>query len=81
MPKPNPEEFAKGVLWHLTSLRAEVYEVQCFVVSLLVAQTGQAVDEIKKMYDKDRTEMQERFYREACEDAGIQDDLPPSGQA
>ena len=74
MTKPDPEAFARAVLWHLAGLRAEVASLHVQLHDLQEA-AGRPITEsfVQECIDRDRAKQRE-LYREACAEAGIDPD-------
>jgi len=75
MAQPNPEAFARAVLWHLAGLRAEVASLHVQLHDLQEA-AGRPIIEsfVKECVERDRSKQKE-LYLEACEEARIDPDL------
>lgn len=74
---PNPEVFAKHVLWKLSTIQADVYRNQMLLEELLAKSTGQEVAAIQKKWKAETERMSmERFF-ESLDAVGIARD---SGQ-
>ena len=78
MERPSPEEFAKTVLWHLAGLRAEVASLHVQLLDLQEA-AGRPISTAfaQECIDRDRAKQLE-LYLDACEQARIAPDPPPS---
>ena len=74
MSKPDPEQFAKVVLWHLAGLRADVHSVETRLAELQGWQPG--------LTEEVRTELKQqardKFYLEALAEVGLRNSSPPS---
>ena len=73
--KPNPDEFAKEVLWKLALANAQIDELKQLVCELLSTQTGQPVEEFQKKWKAKSRERAVENFRASAEGAGYQD--PP----
>ena len=71
MSKPNPETYARVVLWHLCCVRAELLEIQAQVASIRAQQTGQLVHEISQEYQSIVKQHSESLYDDAIREAGL----------
>ena len=78
MTKPDPQEFAKSVLWHLAGTRAELYQTRLLVVEVLAWLKHEPATEIQQRWQQETDAMQLRHYRESLHQAGIEDDSHPS---
>ena len=76
MTNPNPEEFAKSILWQLASVQADVYETQLLVVEILAKLTGIPAKEIQQKWKAETEASRERHYREALKRAGLHAEGP-----
>ena len=77
MATPDPQAFAKSVLWHLAGLRADLYANQLLLVELLATQKQKPAVEIQAQWKLEVEAMREKLYREALRDAGLEDEPPP----
>jgi hypothetical protein len=77
--KPNPEEFAKSVLWRLASIQADVYQNQLLLVEILARQTKQKATKIQQQWLSRSRKMTMDRYLESLDAAGIERDQGPSG--
>ncbi|HXR04700.1 MAG TPA: hypothetical protein VN836_08345 [Verrucomicrobiae bacterium] len=77
MQKPDSQEFARQVLWHLASLRAELAHLRMDFEEK-VAQTSKAppLEGVQKWKAKNRF-LQVKLYKEALHEAGIPEDKSP----
>lgn len=69
--KPNPDEFAKEVLWQLALLRADVQEVKLLTAELIVLRTGKDGAEVQKQWREKKIACAEKFYRRAAKAVGL----------
>jgi len=76
--KPNPEEFAKSVLWRLASIQADVYQNQLLLVELLARQANQTAMQIQQQWQPRIEKMRIDRYLESLDAAGIERDPGPS---
>jgi hypothetical protein len=81
MSKPDPDQFAKAVLWRLAVIQAEVTVIKSQLTSLEALQVGEAQAEIShEMRRKMIREAREEYYLEDCRSAGLKsDETPPPG--
>lgn len=77
MEKPDPQAFAKSVLWHLAGLRADVYLNQLLLVELLAKQNQQPATVIQEQWRAQTEKMRRELYFEALRAAGLEDNPPP----
>jgi hypothetical protein len=77
MPNPNPEEFARKMLWHISGLRAEVRNLHMMFARFLAAQSGDSEEEVQRKWKKDCKKLQEELYLQAAEEVGIPPEPPP----
>lgn len=74
---PNPEVFAKEVLWKLSCIQGDVYQNQLLLAEMLATQTGQAATVFQEKWKEQIQTMKLDRYHEALDAAGIDRD---SGQ-
>lgn len=70
MPKPNPEVFAKQVLWALAGIQAQIIEVQ----AMLTAMSGvshEAIEKMTKEADERRLVRQKDLFDHRRTEAGL----------
>jgi hypothetical protein len=78
MSKPNPEEFARALLWQVCGLRAELMTVSQDLIAIKRhLGIGQDLGKIFQKLDEE-TELQREIYTRACKKAGLVKDEPPS---
>lgn len=77
MPKPDPEEFARKVLWHISGLRAEVRNLHMMFARFLAADSGHSEEEVQTKWKKDCETLQKRIFLEAAKEVGIPPEAPP----
>jgi len=74
MSQPNPQAFARAVLWHLSGLRAEVASLHVALHDLQERAGSPITPEfVQECIDRDRAKQRE-LYLEACYEAGIDPD-------
>src|SRR5260221_7679598 len=73
-PKPDSEEFARKMLWHICGLRAEVRHIHLKLAELFAEETGEDVHAIQAAWKKTSNELHEKMYLDAVREVG----LPPS---
>lgn len=82
MATPNPEQFAKVMLWHLTSVRADLNQVVLHILSRQAMLTGKTHQQLLNEWNEASLPFHKKLYREALAEAGLQDDRednpPPS---
>jgi hypothetical protein len=81
MSQPNPEVFAKVVLWHLCGLRADVILVKQDMIERQAKETGKPSEEIFQKVGKQHRKLRDNLYQEALLEAGLPPDArsdPPS---
>ena len=71
MSKPNAEEYARVMLWHIAGLRAEVASMHVALHDLQ-AQAGSPIttEFVQECIDRDRAKQRE-YYLDACHQAGL----------
>jgi endonuclease I len=79
MATPNPEAFAKAMLWHLTGLRADVSQIYLYLLEQKTMQTGKTHQQILDEWQAWTHPHHEKLYREALAAAGLRDDRPGRG--
>ena len=76
MSKPDPQAFARSVLWHLAGLRADVYETKLLVVEALAHVSSGEAKKIQKKWKKQRDKMEKNLYQQALQAAQLEADPP-----
>ena len=71
--KPNPDEFAKEVLWQLAQLRAEIKEVKLLTSEMLATQTGKPATEIQNKWREKRLAQAEKIFQRMANAVGLED--------
>jgi hypothetical protein len=72
MPTPDPEKFAKIVLWRLASLQAEVSELKLRMIELKALQENKgAVDGETNEWEQRWQALRKRLYREDIQKVGL----------
>ena len=71
---PDPEEFARKVLWHICGLRAEVRHLHMRLAELFANESGHEVTEVQSKWKKTCEKLQEELYLEVAREVGV----PPS---
>ena len=69
--KPNPEQFASHLLWHLCALRSEVYHLSEFLIPLAAAQTGKAEDDLREDYTEEVNKLADLLHASALKNSGL----------
>ena len=77
MPNPNPEEFAKAMLWHLTGLRADMSQMQFAMIELKATLSQRDPVGISEKWLEDTKRLHKKLYQEALSAAGLHDDRHP----
>lgn len=77
MPNPNPEEFARKMLWHISGLPAELRNLHMMFARFLAAESGHSEEEVQRKWKQDCDKLQEQLYLEAAKDVGIPPETPP----
>ena len=77
MSKPDPEQFARVVLWHLAGLRAEIAEISGRLARLEAFHLGAPSDEQDGKRREATKHLTDKTYLEALKVAGIEPQ-PPS---
>jgi hypothetical protein len=85
MTKPDPEQFAKAMLWHLTGLRADVAQIYVYLLEQKTMQTGKSHKDILDEWSAWTVPHHEKLYREALAASGMKDHreggTPHSGES
>ena len=76
--KPNPDEFAKEVLWQLALLRAEIKEVKLLTSEMLALQTGKPATEIQNKWREKRLAQAEKIFQRMAHAVGLEDQPIPN---
>jgi hypothetical protein len=77
MAKPDPEEFARKLLWHISGLRAEVRNLHMMFARFLAAESGHSEEEVQTKWKSDSEAQQKELYLQALEEIGIPPESPP----
>jgi hypothetical protein len=77
MPNPNPEEFARKMLWHISGLRAEVRHTHMMLARIVAAELKIPEEEIQTKWLESCKLEQEKIYLEAAKEVGIPPEEPP----
>ena len=83
MENPDPQQFARHVLSHLTWMRAEVIQIRALMLELMAGQNPDRAKDLTEKWEKEVEDLQEHFYGEALRDAGIPpepEEPPPAGE-
>ncbi|MDR3459760.1 MAG: hypothetical protein P4N60_20215 [Verrucomicrobiae bacterium] len=75
MPKPDAEEYARKVLWHICGLRADVRHMQAKLAEYASMESGVPSKTILLKWQSDCQASQNEIYLDAVRDIG----LPPEG--
>ena len=73
MATPNPKDFAKLVLWHLASLRADVRQFRHQYLIRMAASSKIPVAELEKKWKAQHRRLRDKMYKEALAEAGLED--------
>jgi hypothetical protein len=71
MAKPRPNEFAKMVLWHLASLRADVRQFRHQYLTHMATTSKVPFAELERKWKAQHRNLRDRIYKEALEEAGL----------
>ena len=74
MPSPKPKDFAKLVLWHLASLRADVRQFRHQYLTHMAATSKVPVAQLERKWKAQHRRLRDTLYQEALEEAGLDDD-------
>lgn len=77
MPNPNPEAFAKVVLWHVTGARADFSALEQQVEALRCGLPGKTAGEIQALKKSEH----HRLFLQAVEQAGLGSGYDPMTDA
>ena len=78
MSKPNPEQFAKVLLWHLAGTRADIAAIEVRLAALEERIAGKVSEETYEKWQARTKTLQAKLYLEACREAGLPTDQPPT---
>jgi hypothetical protein len=78
MIKPDPNEFAKVVLWRLAGIEAAVIQIEVATCSLMAQKRGDDPNVAFERWNQKKVSMRNEFYQEALRAANIHQDDPPS---
>ena len=73
MPRPKPNDFAKLVLWHLASLRADVRQFRHQYLTRMAASSRIPVAELERKWKAQHRRLRDTMYKEALEEAGLEE--------
>ena len=74
MPNPNPEEFARQVLWHLCGIQAHLYQVEQHLIvdlSLRTDDPDKMAGDLRAKWTSGRADIQRTLYAKAAQRAGL----------
>jgi hypothetical protein len=80
MAKPDAEEYARQVLYYVTALRSDIYEVKLLLCAVLANQTKSSPKDFENLCTARVEKMTDRLYRIALEQAKLdppEEDQPP----
>jgi hypothetical protein len=77
MSKPNAEQFAKGVLYSLAAIRADLTLLRNEMYRQLAKEHGEAYEEVAIRYEKQRDKILAVSFSEALRDIGLPDKAGP----
>lgn len=77
MATPDAEEYARQVLYYVTALRSDVYEVKLLLCAVLANQTNRSPKEFESLCTARLEKMTDRLYRIALEQAKLDPPEPP----
>jgi hypothetical protein len=73
MPKPRPNDFAKLMLWHLASLRADVRQFRHQYLIQMAASSKVPLEDLERKWKAQHRKIRDALYKEALEEAGLDD--------
>jgi hypothetical protein len=73
MPKPRPNDFAKLVLWHLASIRADVRQFRHQYLTQMASSSKVPLAELERKWKAQHRKIRDALYKEALEEAGLDD--------
>jgi hypothetical protein len=73
MSKPRPNDFAKLVLWHLASLRADVRQFRHQYLTKMASSSKVPLAELERKWKVQHRKIRDALYKEALEEAGLDD--------
>src|SRR6266446_4751540 len=75
MPSPNPEEYARQMLWHLCGVEAHLYQVQHQMIAdfslRLKGDPAKSVELLVEQWKTKKEEMQQYLFERAAKQAGL----------
>lgn len=71
MKSPDPENYARVVLWYLSSLRADVHEIKLRIAKLEAAQFGIPDKAEQKKLQKQIEDFRDQLYQEGLSDSRL----------
>jgi hypothetical protein len=74
MPKPDAEQFARIVLWHLAGIRADLIEMHSDIAQLQGRIAHYPSEKVRKA---DNLKVRNDLYREALNATGLDSSRPP----
>ena len=77
MANPDPEEFARTVLWNLASLRAEIAMLRMDVLELKHAGDAKEIEQILEWRRKNRN-IREKLFSDDLQTCRLEDRPPPT---
>jgi hypothetical protein len=77
MSEPNPDQFAKVVLWHLAGLRAELASMSTRLDTMEARVWGVPSEEVQKARKRWIQDQQNKLYLEGCSGAGLKKESSP----
>jgi hypothetical protein len=76
MSQPNFEKIAKVLLWNVAGLQAEIASLKAQIDGLMKALGKPPSEEYVKFCEKQDAETQMQVFRDACAQAGLNDEPP-----
>jgi hypothetical protein len=79
MSTPNPSEFARQTLWHLSLIRAEISEQSELLIGLSARGVGRSEKDLGELFVQQVNAQAEELYQQAIQAAGLEEgpDSPP----
>ncbi len=68
---PDPNEFARKMLWHMAGLRSEVGHIHMRLAELFAIETDEPVEEVQQAWKKSCLDLQQQIYLESVKEVGL----------
>ena len=80
MSQPDSKQFAKHLLWHIASLRADIGQFRHQYLGYMASLSGTPEKELDEKWKQQHAEIRDAIYQQALRDAKIDDhpDEPPA---